>query len=284
MPSKKSKIKNQKSKVVKTKAIQTAVRRTVAKPVIKKSSAVKPKTVKSAPIKSRPAGLMANVYNMQGRVVSKVDLPKEVFGAKVNDNLMAQAVRVYLANQRMGTASTKTRGEITGSTKKIWRQKGTGRARHGSRKAPIFVGGGVAFGPRTRDYSLKMPKKMKKAALFSALSLKKNNGEIKVVTGLEKLLPKTKFMAQVVKKLGFDSKKINVLLVTPDKEKNGSENIFRAGRNIEGLKILNADVLNTYEVLDNSSILFMKDAVEAVKKHFIKGGAAHRALPGGKTV
>ena len=222
--------------------------------------------------KVRTPRLSADVYNTAGKVVSKVALPKEVFGAKVNDNLMAQAVRVYLANQRMGTASTKNRGEVRGSTRKIWRQKGTGRARHGSRKAPIFVGGGVAFGPRPRDYSLKMPKKMKKAALFSALSLKNQNGEIKVVTGFEKLEPRTKIMAQVVKKLGFDSKKINVLLVLPDKAKNGFENVFRAGRNIEGLKILNADVLNTYEVLDNSSILFMKDAVEAVKKHFIEGG------------
>jgi large subunit ribosomal protein L4 len=208
---------------------------------------------------------------MEGKVVSKVNLPKEVFSAKVNDSLMAQAVRVYLANQRMGTASTKNRGEITGTTKKVWRQKGTGRARHGSRKAPIFVGGGVAFGPRPRDYSLKMPKKMKKAALFSALSYKQNNGEIKFITGLEKISPKTKLMAQVVKKLGFDSKKINVLLVMPDKAKNGFENVYRAGRNIEGLKILNANAINTYEVLDNKSVLFMKDAVLAVEKHFVKG-------------
>ena len=222
--------------------------------------------------KKRTQKLIANVYNTQGKVVSEINLPKEVFGAKVNSSLMAQAVRVYLANQRMGTASTKNRGEITGSTKKIWRQKGTGRARHGSRKAPIFVGGGVAFGPRPRDYSLKMPKKMKKAALFSALSYKQDSGGIKVVTGLEKILPKTKFMAQVVKKLGFNSKKINILLVTPDKEKNGFENVYRAGRNLEGLKILNVNTLNTYEVLDNQSIFFMKDAVGAVEKHFIKGG------------
>lgn len=234
------------------------------KSTVKKILVSKPKTARSS-------GLTADVYNMQGRVVSQVNLPKEVFGAKVNDSLMAQAVRVYLANQRMGTASTKNRGEITGSTKKIWRQKGTGRARHGSRKAPIFVGGGVAFGPRTRDYSLKMPKKMKKAALLSALSYKQNNGEIKIVTGLEKISPKTKFMAQAVKKLGFDSKKINVLLITPDKAKNGFENVYRAGRNIEGLKILGANALNTYEILDNQSVLFMKGAVSAVERHFVKG-------------
>lgn len=264
MPSNKSKIKNSKSQIKKP-ISKAVIKKTVVKPVVKKSSVVsKPKVVKSS-------GSTANVYNMEGKIVSKVNLPKEVFSAKVNDSLMAQAVRVYLANQRMGTASTKNRGEITGTTKKVWRQKGTGRARHGSRKAPIFVGGGVAFGPRPRDYSLKIPKKMKRAALFSALSYKQNNGEIKLITGLEKILPKTKLMAKVVKKLGFDSKKINVLLVMPDKAKNGFENVYRAGKNIEGLKILNANAINTYEVLDNQSVLFMKDAVLAVEKHFLKG-------------
>jgi len=260
MPSKKLKVESSKLKV-----------KNARKATVKKSSTPKPKTVRSTTIKSGSARLRADVYNTQGKVVSKIGLPKEVFGAKVNNSLMAQAVRVYLANQRMGTASTKNRGEITGSTKKIWRQKGTGRARHGSRKAPIFVGGGVAFGPRTRDYSLKIPKKMKKAALFSALSFRQNNREIKVVTGLENISPKTKFMAQVIKKLGFNSKKINVLLVIPDKAKKGFENVYRAGRNIEGLKILGANALNTYEVLDNQSVLFMKDAVGVVEKHFVKG-------------
>ncbi len=269
MPSKKPKITNSKAQIKKTSS--KTIKKVTVKATVKKTSVSKPKAVKSTPIKSGSGRIVTDVYNIKGEIISKVSLPKEVFSAKVNDSLMAQAVRVYLANQRMGTASTKNRGEITGSTKKIWRQKGTGRARHGSRKAPIFVGGGVAFGPRPRDYSLKMPKKMKKAALFSALSYKQNNGEIKVITGLEKISPKTKFMAQVVKKLGFDSKKINVLLVMPDKAKNGFENVYRAARNIEGLKILNADELNTYEVLDNQSVLFMKDAVEAVEKHFVKG-------------
>ena len=234
--------------------------------------ATKIKQTKTKTIKTKSkTGLTIPIYAVDGKETGSLELPKKIFSVGANPRLLTQYVRVYLANQRRGTASTKNRGEITGSTKKIWRQKGTGRARHGSRKAPIFVGGGVAFGPRPRDYSLKMPKKMKKAALFSALSYKQNNGEIKVVTGLEKISPKTKFMAQVVKKLGFDSKKINVLLITPDKAKKGFENVYRAGRNIEGLKILGANALNTYEVLDNQSVLFMKDAVGAVEKHFVKG-------------
>src|SRR3989344_1755133 len=133
MPSKKLKVESSKLKVKNTR-----------KPTVKKSSAPKTQKVK------KTSGLSADVYNTAGKNVSKVNLPKTNFGAKINDGLMAQAVRVYLANQRMGTASTKTRSEVKGSTRKIWRQKGTGRARHGSKKAPIFVGGGVAFGPRPR--------------------------------------------------------------------------------------------------------------------------------------
>jgi len=222
--------------------------------------------------RQRSSGLTVDVYSISGKVVSKLSLPKEIFGVRVNERLIAQAVRVYLANQRKGTASTKTRGEVRGSTRKIWRQKGTGRARHGSRKAPIFVGGGIAFGPKPRDYSLKLPKKMKKAALFSALSLKKNNGEIKVLSGIEKIKPKTKNMGLLIKKLGFNDKKRSLLLVTPDKQNSGFENVYRAARNIEGLKILKADLLNTYDVLDNKGVLLMKDAVLAIGKHFLKGG------------
>jgi len=251
----KSEIKNQKSKITK-------------KVAAKKTAAVREV---SKPVKKPAGGLNANVYNTAGKVTSKLSLPKEIFGAKVNNRLMAQAVRVYLANQRTGTASTKTRGEITGSTKKVWRQKGTGRARHGSRKAPIFVGGGVAFGPRVRDYSLKMPQKMRRAALFSALTLKNQNDEIKIISGLEKIEPKTKNMASVIKKLGQEGNNKNILLVTPDKEKNGFENVYRAARNIKGLKLMKADLVNTYEVLNNKGILLMKEAVDAIEKHFVKG-------------
>ena len=139
--------------------------------------------------------MQIEVLDQNGKAAGKTTLNDKVW--KVNDNpdLVAQVLNVYMSNQRKGTAHAKTRGDVSGGGRKPWKQKGTGRARHGSRKAPIFVGGGVAFGPRPRDYSLKMPKKMKKAALFSALSYKQNNGEIKVVRGFEKLLPKTKFMA-----------------------------------------------------------------------------------------
>src|SRR3989344_1714246 len=210
--------------------------------------------------------LSLDLFDIKGKIAGKIDLPKEIFGAKINNQLLAQAVRVYLANQRKGTAETKTRGEVHGSTRKIWRQKGTGRARHGSKKAPIFVHGGIAFGPHPRDFSLKISKKMKRQALFSALSSKLKSNEIKAVTGLEKLDPKTKSMADVINNLGIDKKKRNILMITP--LKNDLENVYRAARNLEGVRILNANVLNTYDVLNNRLILLMDKAVDSIKENF----------------
>lgn len=260
MPVKKSQAANLKSQTKDTK--KKSVKKVVGKETIKKSATGK--TVSKVP------DLTANVYNTEGKIVSRIDLPKEIFGAKINNRLMAQAVRVYLANQRKGRASVKTRGEVKGSTKKIWKQKGTGRARHGSKKAPIFVGGGVAFGPTPRDFSLKLTKKMKKASLFSVLSYKQKVGEIKIVTGLEKIEPKTKIMARVLGNLELNKNKRNILLVMPSFSKNGLEKLYRASRNLEGLDILNADLLNTYEVLKAKTIILMKDSLETIRSTFIK--------------
>src|SRR5882724_11511103 len=142
--------------------------------------------------KSDKKTLALDVYGLDGKVAEKVTVPAAIFGEKVNKTLLAQAVRVYLANKRQGNASTKTRGEVDGSTRKIYRQKGTGKARHGSVRAPIFVHGGVVFGPKPRDFSLSLPKKMKRKALFSALSAKLQGKELIVVSSLETITPKTK--------------------------------------------------------------------------------------------
>ena len=234
-----------------------------------KKSKIQVKTQKLKTRAKKASGLTIDVFDAKGKVTGKISLPKEIFGVKVNKQLLAQAVRVYLANQRKGTASTKTRGEVHGSTRKIWRQKGTGRARHGSRKAPIFVHGGIVFGPHPRDFSLKMSKKMKKLALFSALSAKLKNKEIKAVTGLEKLEPKTKSMVEVIKNLGINGEKRDILMVVP-KAKEELENVYRAARNIEGLRIVNANTLNTYEVLNNKLILLMNEAITTMKENFLK--------------
>jgi large subunit ribosomal protein L4 len=151
-------------------------------------------TVTVKPVTKVTRGVKIDVLDLTGKVQTSIDLPAELFGAKVNKQIMAQAVRVYLANQRQGTQSTKTRGEVTGSTRKIYRQKGTGRARHGGITAPIFVGGGIALGPKPRDYGLSLPKKMRRVALASALTSQLNAGKVKVVDGFDTIEPKTKVL------------------------------------------------------------------------------------------
>jgi large subunit ribosomal protein L4 len=171
---------------------------------------------------------------------------------------MAQAVRVYLANQRVGHASTKTRGEVEGSTRKIYKQKGTGKARHGAIRAPIFVGGGIVFGPRPRDYSLGLPQKMKRVALASALTQQLGNQNVIVVSGLSDVT-KTKVVAATLTAIGATRK---TLLVTPKE----SAVVVRAGRNIEGVNILPVSDLNTYSVLMHGKVVFMKEAIGELKK------------------
>jgi large subunit ribosomal protein L4 len=249
------------------------------KKVVKSAKAVKP-TKKVAAEKvvakelPKETGLKLSVYNLKGESAGTIELPKEIFGATVNKGLVAQAVRVFLANQRRGTLKTKSRGEVNISTRKIYKQKGTGRARHGAASAPIFVGGGIAFGPKQRDFSLKLSQKMKQKALISALSSKIKEGEILIVDGLEKIEPKTKKMADVLFSLGLNKKIMNskkqTLLVVPTLDKNGSENVSKAGRNIEGLIINGASLLNTYQVLNNRRIIFMKEALTNLKEALIK--------------
>lgn len=205
-----------------------------------------------------------DVYNTKSEKSGKITLPKEIFAAPVNEQLMAQAVRVYLANQRKARAKTKTRGEIKGSTRKIYRQKGTGRARHGDRYAPIFVGGGIAHGPRgVENWQLKMSKKMRRQALFSALTSKLKEKQVTVVEGLEKIKPKTKEMAKVLDNL-TDGKK--VLLVLPEV----LENIIRAARNIKGVELAQAKQLNPYQVLNGGQLIFLKPSVKVLKETFLK--------------
>lgn len=231
---------------------------------------VKKLKIKSEKLKVKKTdGIVVDVLDTKGKIVGKASLQKEVFAAKVNPTLMAQAVRVYLANQRKGTSSTKTRGEVVASTRKIYRQKGTGRARHGGISAPIFVGGGVAFGPRPRDYGLSLSKNMKKAALASALTVKFKDGAIKVVSGLEKIIPKTKNMNEtllILTKNEKQKKYSQILLVIPEK----TESVQRIARNIRGVTIRPASLLTTYEVLQNDSLLFMKDAIARLEALWTK--------------
>ncbi len=262
----KSKIKNKKSKVqVKAKKL---VKKTSTKTTVKGVKTTKIGAKIAVSRTSKTASLNASVYDTKGKIAGHIELPSEIFNAKINNSLMSQAVRVYLANQRQGTVKTKDRGEVNATTKKIWQQKGTGRARHGSKRAPIFVGGGLAFGPRPRDLSLNFSKKMKTLALFSALSSKLKDQELKIIKGLEEIAPKTKIMSGILKNLGIQDDK-KTLLIMP---KAGAElqNVYRASRNIEGVEILSANMLNAYRILDNTLVLLMKDSIAVLKNTFIK--------------
>jgi len=248
-----------------TKVTKTEEKKT-AKPVVEET--VKAEVVAAKPAKKtekKDSSLTIDVFDIEGKVTGKISLPVEIFGEAVNKTLLAQAVRVYLANKRQGNASTKTRGEVEGSTRKIYRQKGTGKARHGSIRAPIFVHGGIVFGPKPRDFSLDLPKKMRRKALFSALSAKVADGEIKVLGGLEGIEAKTKQFVSVMTKLGFAEKKRKLLLVTA----KNPENIKRAAKNVVGVNLTGATRLNAYDVLKNKHLLLTKDAIEEMKEHFL---------------
>lgn len=222
--------------------------------------------VKKSKISRKSDNLNVDVYDIKGKIIDRASLPKEIFNAKINPNLMAQAVRVYLANQRQGTSSTKTRGEVRGSTRKIWRQKHTGRARHGAIRAPIFVGGGIVFGPKPRSYKLDLPKKMKRKALFSALTSKLKDKAIRVITGLAKVEPKTKEFLPVFQKLLEEKKspKMKFLLVIPDE----MENVSRAVKNIKFIDVLPSKSLNAYQVLNHQKIVFTHEAISILEKTY----------------
>ena len=203
-------------------------------------------------------------YSPTGSKLTPIAVSPKIFGAKINPVLMAQAVRVYLANQRQASAKAKRRGEVLVSHAKVWRQKGTGRARHGYRNAPIFVGGGRAHGPTgTKNYYLKFPQKMKRLSLFSALTQKLKDKQILAVSGLEKLAPKTKNFHQVFGKLFTVPEKL-VLLV--DKT---SPAVKRGTANLAYLRVMPAANLTTYRVLQAKNLIFTKEAVKALEKIYV---------------
>lgn len=229
------------------------VKKEVVKPA--KKAAVRKETTPK-----KVSGLSVPVYSLTGRASGTLSLPKEIFGREVNQKLLAQAVRVYMTNQKQLNASTKTRGEVRGSTAKIYRQKGTGRARHGAIRAPIFVGGGIVFGPQSRKVRLNFPKKMKKVALISALSSKMNDKNVVGLIGVDKASGKTKEFAQLLNKL--NSKLNSALIVTGEK----TDNVIRAVRNIPNVDVLPANLINAYEVLRHEMLLVTKDAIDKLNK------------------
>lgn len=197
------------------------------------------------------------VLNMDGQEVKQIELPADVFEAKINRGLMHQALVRQLANARLGTHNTKTRGEVRFSTRKIYRQKGTGRARHGSRRAPIFVGGGVAHGPKPRDYTKKMPRQMRRAALRSALSAKAKAGDILVVDEVTMDRIKTRDMVAMMRRLAGER---SVLLLMADRD----ENVELSARNIPDVKTLRATYLNIRDLLGFETIVMPLAALDVI--------------------
>lgn len=200
-----------------------------------------------------------DIYNAGGDVVGSMDLNENVFGADVRTDVMHEVVVNYLANQRQGTQSTKTRTEVRGGGIKPWRQKGTGRARQGSIRAPQWVGGGVALGPKPRDYRYAVNKKVKRLALKSALSAKVQDSELIVLDAFEAPEIKTKQVAELLKNLKVTEK---ALIVLPENDKN----IVASARNIKGVDTTYVGAINTYEVLSHTKCIILKDAVTKLEE------------------
>lgn len=200
-----------------------------------------------------------SVFDIKGKEVGNIELNDEIFGAKVNEHLMYLAVKVQLANKRQGTQSAKTRAEVSGGGRKPWRQKGTGHARQGSIRAPQWTGGGVVFAPKPRDYSLKMNKKEKRAALKSALTSTVLDEKFIVIDELSLKEIKTKEMQKV-----FDALKVKKALLVLGNDDN--KNVMLSARNIEGIKTTKADVLNVYDILKYNTVVTTKAAVQRIEE------------------
>lgn len=200
------------------------------------------------------------VRNLKNEEVGEIELPDAVFGVELNEALIYAAVRNFLANQRAGTVATKTRGNVSGSGRKLWRQKGTGRARVGSIRSPLWKGGGNVHGPQPRDWSYTLPKKMRRGALRSALSERLREGNLIVVDGFSLDQPKTKEFVRAIAALGLDASKTLVV----DSAEN--RNLVLAARNVERVKLVESAEVNIYDVLYHEKLLISRAAVEELAR------------------
>jgi len=200
-----------------------------------------------------------NVYNMLGEQVGEIELNDSVFGVEINHDAIHHVVKNHLANRRQGTQSAKTRAEVRGGGRKPWRQKGTGRARQGSIRSPQWTGGGIVFAPKPRDYSYKVPKKVRRFAMKSALSSKVLNEEIIILDKLSLDEPKTKEMAKILSNIKAGKK---ALIVMDEKDMN----IIKSARNIPNVQVTYVNTLNVYDILHFDSFIITKDAVRKVEE------------------
>ena len=204
-----------------------------------------------------------SVYNIKGQSVGKIELDKGIFNGEVNEPILHQVVRMYEANQRQGTASTKTRSDVRGGGRKPWKQKGTGRARAGTIRSPLWRGGGVVFGPHPRDYSYSVPKSIKRLALISSLNAKLNDKNMIVIDDIKLEKPKTKEFTAVLRNIKADKKP---LLVLDERD----ETVIRASRNIPNLLLRDYKALNAYEILKQQKLVLTQKALVALTKILVK--------------
>lgn len=198
------------------------------------------------------------LFNKEGKQVGDIELNDNVFGVEVNQYAMHQVVVALLANKRQGTQSAKTRAEVRGGGIKPWRQKGTGRARQGSIRAPQWIKGGIVFAPKPRDYRMSIPKSMKRVAMKSALTSKVNDNELVILEDLTFDAIKTKQVVEVLKALNANK----TLIITAESD----ENVYKSARNIEGVSIIPANNINVYDLLKFSKVIMTKDAVSKIEE------------------
>jgi large subunit ribosomal protein L4 len=204
-----------------------------------------------------------DVKNLNNETIGQIELSDAVFGAELNEGLIYDAVKNYLTNQRQGTVATKTRGNTSGSGKKLWRQKGTGRARVASLRSPLWKGGGNVHGPQPRDWTSKLPIKMKRGALRSALSARLREGNIVVIEEFNLADHKTKSFVSVAKNFGWDKKTLIV-------ETQVADNLALAARNVPGVKVAGDVNVNVYDVLYHEQLVFTKAAIQALQEKLSK--------------
>ena len=200
-----------------------------------------------------------SVYDLSGQVTGEIELNDSVFGAEFNEAVVHQAVVMQLANQRQGTSATKTRGMVRGGGRKPWKQKGTGRARAGSSRSPIWIGGGTTFGPQPRSYYKAMPRKARRLAVKSALSDKVNNSELYVLEEITLAAPKTKEVLNIINSFNVGDAK--VLFIT-----EGDVNVERSARNIQGVKALACEGMNIFDLLHYDKLFITKGAVAKIEE------------------
>jgi large subunit ribosomal protein L4 len=208
-----------------------------------------------------------DVFDAQGQVVRQVDLPEVVFGVEIKEHLLHEVVRYQLVQRRQGTAHTKTRSVVRGGGRKPWRQKGTGRARAGSRSSPLWRGGGTVFGPMPRSYAFRMPKKKRRAALCSALSLKVRDDAFRVIDQFDVAQPKTRQVVELIQQFTREPK---VLLVVGEPH----ETLALSARNIPKVKVLPVAGLNVYDMLNHTMVICAEEAIEKIVGRLTHGAAS----------